>query len=75
MLTEKGQNLAQTDKGSYYNQEEWLEEFLDDKGAIYNGGVLQEKMFLRILQISQKNACLGVFFSGLRSATLLKKVL
>ena len=26
-------NLAETDKGSYYNQEEWLEEFLNDKGA------------------------------------------
>ena len=37
MLEEKRQNLAETDKGSYYNQEEWLEEFLDDKGAIYNG--------------------------------------
>ena len=31
------QNLGETDRGSYYNQEEWLEEFLDDKGAFYNG--------------------------------------
>ena len=33
------QNLAETDKGSYYNQEERLEEFLDhkDKGGFYNG--------------------------------------
>ena len=23
--------------GSYYNQEEWLEEFLDDKDAFYDG--------------------------------------
>ena len=30
------QNLAKTDKGSYY-REEWLEEFLDSKGAFYNG--------------------------------------
>ena len=37
MLEEKIQNLAETDKGSYYNQEEWLEEFLDDKGTFYNG--------------------------------------
>ena len=37
MTEEKRQNLAKTDKGQYYNQEEWLEEFLDDKGAIYNG--------------------------------------
>ena len=34
---ERRQNLAETDRGSYYNQEEWLEEFLDDKGAFYNG--------------------------------------
>ena len=31
------QNLAETDKGSYYNKEEWLEEFLEGKGAFYNG--------------------------------------
>ena len=49
MQEEKIQNLAETDKGQYYNQEEWLEEFMDDKGAIYNGtesatgGFLQEK--------------------------------
>ena len=30
------QNLAETDRGSYY-KEEWLEEFLDSKGAFYNG--------------------------------------
>ena len=34
---DRRQNLAETDKGSYYNQEEWLEEFWDDKGAFYNG--------------------------------------
>ena len=33
---ERKQNLAETDKGSYYNQEEWVEEFLDNKGAFYN---------------------------------------
>ena len=37
MPEERRQNLAETDRGSYYNQEEWLEEFLDDKGAFYNG--------------------------------------
>ena len=31
------QNLPETDRGSYYNQEEWVEKFLDDKGAFYNG--------------------------------------
>ena len=30
MPEEKKQNLAETDKEYYYNQEEWLEEFLDD---------------------------------------------
>ena len=29
--------FAETDRGSYWNQEEWLEEFLDDKAAFYNG--------------------------------------
>ena len=30
MPEEKKQNLAEAGKGSYYNQEEWLEEFLDN---------------------------------------------
>ena len=30
------QDLAETDRGSYY-KEEWLEESLDSKGAFYNG--------------------------------------
>ena len=34
---EKRRNLAETDEGSYYNEEEWLEEFLDDNGGFYNG--------------------------------------
>ena len=37
MPEEKTQNLAETDKRYYYNQEEWLDEFWDDKGAVYNG--------------------------------------
>ena len=37
MPEERRKNLAETDRGSYYNQEEWVEEFLDDKGAFYNG--------------------------------------
>ena len=36
MLIKRRQNLLETDKGSYY-KEEWLEEFLDSKGAFYNG--------------------------------------
>ena len=38
MPEEGRQNLAETDRGSYYNQEELLEEFLDDKGAFYKCG-------------------------------------
>ena len=34
MLEYKRQNLAEADRRSYYNQEEWLEEFLDDKGVL-----------------------------------------
>ena len=34
---EKIQNLAETEKVLYCNLEEWLEEFLDDEGTIYNG--------------------------------------
>ena len=37
MSEESRQSLAETDRGSYYNQEEWLEEFLDNKGEFYNG--------------------------------------
>ena len=37
MPEEKRQNLAETDRELYYNQEEWLEEFLDDSGTFYNG--------------------------------------
>ena len=29
-MPERRQNLSETDRGSYYNQEEWSEEFLDD---------------------------------------------
>ena len=37
MPEERRQNLAETDRESYYNQEEWLGEILDDKGAFYDG--------------------------------------
>ena len=33
MPEERRQNLAEADRGSYDNKEEWLDEFLDDKGA------------------------------------------
>ena len=37
MPKKRRQNLAKTDRGSYHNQEEWVKEFFDDKGAFYNG--------------------------------------
>ena len=37
MLGNRRQNLAETNRGSYYYKEEWLKEFLDNKGAFYNG--------------------------------------
>ena len=33
MPEERTQNLAETGRGSYYKQEEWLEAFLDDTSA------------------------------------------
>ena len=37
MPEERRQNLAVTDRGSYYKQEEWLEAFLDYKSAFPDG--------------------------------------
>ena len=36
MPEERRQKLAETNRGSYYNQEERIEEFLDNKGEFYN---------------------------------------
>ena len=33
MPEERKQNLAETDRGSYYKQEKWLGAFLDDKSS------------------------------------------
>ena len=37
MPGERRQNLAETDRGSCYKQQEWLEAFLDDKSAFSDG--------------------------------------
>ena len=37
MPEERRQNFTETERGLYYNQEEWVEDLLDDKGAFYNG--------------------------------------
>ena len=36
MPVKRRQNLAETDRGEYYKEEQ-LEEFLDSKGTFYNG--------------------------------------
>ena len=36
MSVKRRQNLAETNRVSY-QKEEWLDEFLDSKGAFYNG--------------------------------------
>ena len=57
MPEERRQNLAETDRGSYCNQEEWLEEFLDDKGAFYNGSESDIViMMMRIIVKTQKQS-------------------
>ena len=37
MLQERRQNLAETERGSYYKQEGWLEAFFDNKSAFSDG--------------------------------------
>ena len=37
MQVKRRQNLAETDRRSYHNKEEWIEEFLEGEGAFYNG--------------------------------------
>ena len=46
------QNLPETDRESYYNQEEWVEKFLDDKGAFYNGSEMM--MVIMMMRITMK---------------------
>ena len=38
MTKENRQNIVDMDRGSYCNQEEWLEKILEDKGIFYNNG-------------------------------------
>ena len=40
MSLKRGWNLAETDRGSYY-KEEWIDKFLDSKGAFYNSNESQ----------------------------------
>ena len=44
------QDLHETDRGSYYNQEKWLEEFLGDNDTFYNGNESDRSiMMMRII--------------------------
>ena len=64
MKVKRRQNLAETDKGSYY-KEKWLEEFLNSKGAFNNGNqsdnndesyneIMNSGSYLRVLPIVAK---------------------
>ena len=77
-MKERRQNLAETDRRSYYNQEKWVEEFLDDKGAFYNGSESDDddnddeyynenmeavvRRCLKVSQILPENNCVGDSF-------------
>ena len=52
MPKERRQNLAETGRGSYYNQEECVEEFLDGKGAFYNGS--ESMMVIMMMKVIMK---------------------
>ena len=61
MSEESRQNLAETDSGSYYNPEEWLEEFLDNKSGFYNGNESNEsdnddEIYIEQQQLSKGSA-------------------
>ena len=61
MPAKKGQNLAETDRGSNYNLKEWLEEFLDDKCAFYSGSESDSDNMRIIMKIMNSSS----FLSGL----------
>ena len=57
MAAKRRQNLAETDRRSYY-EEERLEEFLESKGAIYNGNGSDNDDEMRvIMKIISKSCC------------------
>ena len=43
----KKKQLSEADKRSYYNQEEWLAEILDNQGAFYNGKEQPPEVFCK----------------------------
>ena len=62
MPEERRQNLAETDRRSYYKQEEWLEPFLGNKSAFYDGSESEIViMMMRNMMKIQKHS-LQMFF-------------
>ena len=45
MAKENRQNLVNPDWGSHYNQDEWLEEFLEGKGIFYSDSDSEKGIF------------------------------
>ena len=58
---QRRQNSAETDKGSSYNQEKWLEKLLDDKGAFYNGSESDDRNHRTIEIIMNSSSYLRFF--------------
>ena len=52
MREERRQNLAETDIRSFYNQEEWEEEFLNDKDAF--SVVVKVMMVIMMMRLIMK---------------------
>ena len=52
MREERRQNLAETDIRSFYNQEEWEEEFLNDKDAF--SMVVKVMMVIMMMRLIMK---------------------
>ena len=82
MPEEKRQYLVERDKESYYNPQEWLEEFLDDEGAFTMvqkqppEAFCKKEFFYKIRKFHGKTPVLESPFievAGLRSLTLLKR--
>ena len=55
MTEERRQNVAEINRGSYYSQVEWLEEFLDDKGdENYNKNNEQQQLSEDFAKVATK---------------------
>ena len=69
MPEKRRQNLPETDRGSCYNKEEWVEEFIDDKGALMKiwkqsfADVLQNRFFKNFRKFYRKTPVLEFPFN------------